>query len=103
MMSIYIERENGKITPDEWIEYVNSDSELTLSEDGTAINPLTKAPMRFRILGRTLWKDYEITYKDGRIGSEDGSAELVEKLKQIADALSADVFDCGMKISKKGN
>lgn len=97
-MSIYIERENGEITPDEWLEYVNSDSELILSENGTAINPITKAAMRFRIFGRTLWKDYEITYRDGRIGSEDGSAELVEKLKKIACDLSADVFDCGVKI-----
>lgn len=98
MMSIYIERESGKITLEEWIEYVNSDSELVLSETGTAINPITKAAMRFRIIGRALWRDYEIIYKNGRIGSEDGSADLAEKLRQIACALSADVFDCGEKI-----
>lgn len=98
-MDIYIERENGKITLDEWLEYVNSDSELVLSETGTAINPLTKATMRFRIAGRSLWKDHELTYSEGRIGSEDGSEELVEKLKQIASALSAEVFDCGEKIT----
>lgn len=94
-MDLYIERENVSITLDEWLEYVNSDGELVLSETGTAINPLTKAVMRFRIPGRTLWRDYEITYKDGRIGSEGGSGELAEKLKQIASALSAEVFDCG--------
>lgn len=97
-MDLYIERENGEITLEEWLEYVNSDGELTLSETGTAINPLTKAVMRFRIPGRTLWRDYEITYKDGRIGSEDGSEELAEKLEQIASALNAEVFDCGEKI-----
>lgn len=96
-MDLYIERENGDITLDEWLEYVNSDGELTLSEIGTAINPLTKAVMRFRIKGRTLWKGYEITYSDGRIGCEGGTEELVEKLKQIASALSAKVFDCGEK------
>lgn len=99
-MDLYIERENGNITLDEWLEYVNSDGELVLSETGTAINPLTKAVMRFRIPGRTLWRDYEITYKDGRIGSEGGSEELIEKLKQIAEALSGEVFDCGDKIVK---
>ncbi|MDE6727752.1 MAG: hypothetical protein K2J80_07410 [Oscillospiraceae bacterium] len=97
-MTIYIERESGIITPGEWLEYVNADSELILSENGTAINPITKAPMRFKIFGRTLWKDYEITYKDGRIGSEDSSAELIDKLTEIAAALSAEVFDCGEKI-----
>lgn len=98
-MDIYIERENGKITLDEWIKYVNSDGELILSETATAINPLTKAVLRVRVAGRVLWKDYEITYRDGRIGSEDGSEELVEKLKQIASVLSAEVFDCGEKIT----
>lgn len=95
---MYIERENGSITLDEWLKFVNSDGELTLSETGTAINPITKATMRFRITCRVLWKDCEITYMDGRIDSEDGSAELVEKLKQIASALNAEVFDCGEKI-----
>ncbi len=98
-MDIYIERVNGKITLDEWIKYVNSDGELILSETATAINPLTKAVLRVRLAGRVFWKDYEITYRDGRIGSEDGSKELVEKLKQIAQALSAEVFDCGEKLT----
>lgn len=97
-MTIYIERENGIITPEEWLEYVNADSELVLSESGMAINPITKVPMRFKIFGRTLWKDYEIIYKNGRIGSEDSSAELIGKLTEIADALSAEVFDCSEKI-----
>ncbi len=97
-MDIYIERESGNITPEEWLEYVESDGELTLSETGTAINPFTKAQMRFKIFGRVLWKNYVLTYNDGRIGSEDSSEELVEKLKQIAATLSANVYDCGEKI-----
>lgn len=97
-MDLYIERENGEITLEEWLEYVNSDGELTLSEIGEAINPITKAVLRIHIKGRTLWKDYEINYRNGRIGSEDGSEELAEKLKQIASALNAEVFDCGEKI-----
>lgn len=97
-MTVYIERESGKITPEEWLNYISMDSELVLSERGTVINPITKAKMRFNFFGRTLWKDYEITYKEGRISSNDSSAELIEKLKQIASALSAHVFDCGEKI-----
>lgn len=97
-MDIYIERENGSITLDEWLEYVSSDGELVLSETGTAINPITKAVLRVHIKGRALWRDYEINYRNGRIGCEDGSDELVEKLKRIAFALSAEVFDCGEKI-----
>lgn len=98
MMSLYIERESSPITLEEWLSYVSIDNELTLSENGTAINPITKTTMRYKILGRTLWKDYEITYNEGRIGSEDGSAELTGKLTEIAAALSAEVFDCGVKI-----
>ena len=97
-MDLYIERENGEITLEEWLEYVNSDDELTLSETAEATNPITKAVLRVHIKGRALWKNYEINYRSGRIGSEFGSEELVEKLKQIAQALSAEVFDCGEKI-----
>lgn len=97
-MDLYIERENESITLDEWIQYVNSDGELILSETATAINPITKAVLRVHRKGRVLWKDYEINYMGGKIGSENGSEELVEKLIQIAQALSADVFDCGEKI-----
>ncbi|MDE6733044.1 MAG: hypothetical protein K2J77_09235 [Oscillospiraceae bacterium] len=97
-MDVYIERENGSITLEEWLEYVNLDGELTLSETAEATNPITKSVLRIHIKGRTLWKDYEINYRNGRIGSEDGSDEILEKLKQIAQALSAEVFDCGEKI-----
>lgn len=98
-MDLYIERENGEITLEEWLKYVESDGELTLSETGEATNPITKQVLRFRIKGRALWKNYEITYSGGKIGSEFGSEELVEKLKQIASALNAEVFDCGEKIT----
>lgn len=98
-MDLYIERENGTITLEDWLEYVKSDGELILSETCEATNPITKQVLRVRVTGRVLWKDYEITYRDGRIGSEDGSKELVEKLKQIAQALSAEVFDCGEKLT----
>lgn len=98
-MDLYIEREGGEITLDEWYEYIKSDGELTLSETAEATNPITKQVLRVRIKGRALWKNYEITYYNGKIGSEFGSAELVEKLKQIASALSAEVFDCGEKIT----
>lgn len=69
-MDIYIERGFSQITLEEWLYYVNTDSELTLSKSGTVMNPLTKTQMELQIPGRTLWKDYEITYKNGKIGSE---------------------------------
>lgn len=97
-MTIYIERVSGMITIDEWLTYISTDSELTLSENGTAINPITRVPMRFRIPGRVLWKNCEINYKQGKIGCEGISEGLIEKLSEIAAALSADVFDCGEKI-----
>lgn len=97
-MDLYIERENGSITLEEWLDYVKSDGELTLSETAEATNPITKSVLRVHIKGRALWRSYEIIYRKGRIGSEDGSEELAEKLKQIASALSAEVFDCGEKI-----
>lgn len=96
-MDIYIEREFSPITLNEWINYVITDSELTLSESGTMINPLTKTRMELKIPGRTLWRNYEITYKNGRIGSESSSKELITKLMEIAKSLSANVLDCGEK------
>ena len=97
-MSVYIEREGGIITIDEWLSYAAADSELTISENGIAVNPITRTSMRLRIPGRVLWRDYEIIYKQGRICCESSSRELIVKLTEIADALSADVFDCGEKI-----
>lgn len=98
-MDLYIERENGMITLEEWKAYVSTDKELSLSETGQGINPITKTPLRFKMPGRVIWKDdIEITYKQGKIGCEGDGDGLVEKLMEIARALSASVYDCGEKI-----
>lgn len=98
-MDLYIERENGVITLDEWLNCVSSDKELELSEDGTVVNPITKMPFKLKIRGRAIWRgSVEFTYVKGKIGCEGGSAEVINKLKQIAAALNAAVFDCGEKI-----
>lgn len=96
-MGFYIEREGSPITMEEWLGYVSKDNELTLSEVGTAINPLTKTKMKFRIAGRAIWNDfYEFTFDNGRIRGEGADNDsLTQKLSEIASALSASVFDCG--------
>lgn len=98
-MDLYLERECSRITLEEWLNYVESDKELILSENGTVINPLTQATMNFDIPGRVVWKNmYEITYKNGMIGCEGSSAEIIKKLMEIANVFNASLFDCGEKI-----
>jgi len=96
-MGLYIERESSPIALEEWLEYVSKDNELTLSEVGIAINPLTKTKMSFQIAGRAIWNDfYEFTFDNGRIRGEGEDINiLMQKLFEIAPALSAFVFDCG--------
>lgn len=98
-MGLYIERESSPITLDEWFEHINNDSELTLSETGTIINPVTKNEMPFRIIGRAIWNGFELIYDNGRIrGGSDDIDGLMKKLSEIAAALSAYVYDCGERL-----
>ena len=91
-MDIYIENEKG-ISLQEWLDYVNRDNELDLSESGEGINPITKEKLRIQIPGRVLFGDSENNWKNGRIGSDDYSEELVAKLKEIAKAFDAEFFE----------
>lgn len=99
-MGLYIEREDPPITLDEWLAYIESDNELTLSEVGTAINPITKVKMTFRITGRAIRNDFsEFFYDKGRIMGEGANIDdLLKKLTEIALAFSASVFDSGERI-----
>ena len=98
-MDLYLERKEAPITLQEWKDYVHSDSELSLSEQGKGINPLTRAPLSFQIPGRAIWKDTcEIFYEAGRIGSAGSSEGIREKLSAIALVLHASVYDCGEEI-----
>lgn len=103
-MDLYIERENDMITLEEWREYIDTDRELCLNETGSGINPITKKPLCILSPGNAVWipTGDEIRYKDGRVGCEGGDRALTEKLINIAKALSADVFDCGEKITQEG-
>lgn len=91
-MDIYIENEKG-ISLQEWLDYVDTDNELVLAESGEGINPITKQKLRIQIPGRVLFGDSEIIYRNGCIGSDDYSEELVAKLKKIAKAFEADFFE----------
>lgn len=91
-MDIYIENEKG-ISLQEWLDYVNRDNELVLSEAGEGIHPITKQKLRIQIPGRVLFGDSEIIYQNGRIGSDDYSEEIVAKLKEIAKAFDADFIE----------
>ncbi len=98
-MDIYIERENSEITDDEWMRYINTDNELILSENVVITAPLTKQKMEIIIPGRVLWhKNCKIFCNNGRIGCEGFYPRIIEKLSEIAAALSANVYDCGEKI-----
>lgn len=97
-MDIYIERPNAPLTLDEWREYVQNDKDLVLEESAAGIHPLTKQALRIESPGRTLYNGSEISYKNGRIGTDDGDDDLIRKLRQIAEALGARVFDCGEEI-----
>lgn len=97
-MDIYVEKETGEITLQEWLDYVKADDELVLAEVAEAINPFTKQKLRVEIPGRVIFKDIEINFRNGRIGSEDGSEKTVNKLKAIATAFGANVYDCGEKL-----
>lgn len=93
IMDIYIEKEKGEITLQEWLDYVKSDDELILAEVAEGINPLTKQKLRIEIPGRVVFKNSEINFRRGRIGSEDGSEEMVAKLKEIATVFGAEFFE----------
>ncbi|MCA5579312.1 hypothetical protein [Enterocloster clostridioformis] len=98
-MDIYVERIGKVITLEEWKKYVQSDKELSLSEQGKGINPLTRTTMYFEIPGRVIYKnDYEIYYENGKIGCDGLSDEIQGKLIEIARFFNAKVFDCGEEI-----
>lgn len=98
-MDLYIERAGKEITLEEWKAYVKSDRELLLSEQGQGINPLTCAPMHFKIPGRAVYREScEILYKEGKIGCDSSSDEIIKKLSEISRSLNACVFDCGEEI-----
>ena len=101
-MGLYIERESSPIALDEWLAYINNDDELTLSEVGTSINPITKPKMTFKIPGRAIWnKHSELTYDNGIIRGEGADiGSLTKKLTEIASALSASVFDSGERLGE---
>ena len=95
-MDIYVERIGEMITLGEWKKYVQSDKELSLSEQGKGINPLTRTPMYFEIPGRVIYKnDFEIYYESGKIGCAGLAGEIQGKLIEIAQFFNAKVFDCG--------
>ena len=91
-MDIYIQNEKG-ISLKEWLDFVSKDKELVLSESGEGINPITKQKLRIQIPGRVLFRDSEIIYRNGLIGSDDYSEELVAKMKEIAKAFDAEFFE----------
>lgn len=97
---ITIERENGTITLEEWYDYIAAHSELILSEGGTMTNPITKAKITMKIVGRAIWNKYYVfTNKDGKIiGDGEDYDELIKKMSEIAADFSASLFDCGEKI-----
>lgn len=74
------------------------DDELILAEVTEGINPLTKMKLRIEIPGRVIFKGMEINFKRGCIGCEYASEEMLEKLKEIATAFEANVYDCGEEI-----
>lgn len=100
-MGLYIEREFFPITLDEWLAFIKIDDELTLSEDGIAINLITKAKIPFHITGRAIWNGFELIYDNGRIcGGSNDIDGLIKKLSEIAAALSASVYDCGERLGE---
>ncbi len=97
-MDLYVERETGEISLQEWLDYVKTDDELMLEEVAEGINPLTKQKLRIEIPGRVIFNGSDIYHRKGCIGSEDFSERLLEKLRSIAIFFDADVYDCGEKI-----
>lgn len=97
-MDIYVEKEIGKISLQEWSNYVNADEKLVLEEVAEGINPLTKQKLKIEIPGRAVINDTSINYINGRIGCEYASGEVLEKLKEIASVFGASVYDCSEKI-----
>lgn len=91
-MDIYIQREK-EISLQEWIEYVKADRDLVLVESGEVINPITRQKMKIKIEGRALLDDYEIIYKEGRIGCDGYSEKVLVKLREVAKTLGADIFE----------
>lgn len=94
-MDIYVEKETGKISLQEWIEYVKTDEKFVLEEVAEGIHPFTKQKLKSEIPGRAVMNDTEINYVNGRIGCEYASEEVLEKLKEIASQFGANVYDCG--------
>lgn len=97
-MDLYIKRDEKVITLQEWIDYVKTDNDLILAEAAEGMNPITKEKLRIEIPGRVIFNDNELHYKNGCIGCEYSSDTIVKKLKEIADTLNADLFDCGYRI-----
>lgn len=119
-MELYIKRDNGYISLEEWKAYAVSDAELDVADVREAVNPITKQKLRVEVPGHALYvpagtnmaghaqvgcsstgKEIcgEFTYRKGMIGSEDASEKMVKKVREIAEKLHADVYVEDEKIS----
>ena len=97
-MDLYVKREAEKISLQEWLNYVKTDKDLVLQEVAEAINPITKEKLRIEIPGRVIFSEGDIQYCEGRIGCKGASEGKLKKLREIAAALNAELFDCGEKV-----
>lgn len=61
-VDIYVEKENGEISLQEWLDYVKSDDALVLEEVAEGINPLTKQKLG-------LWKSVIRCYGNAQEGN----------------------------------
>jgi hypothetical protein len=86
------------ISLDEWESYVKSDPEMRLVGYEEGRNPFTKERMRINRPGLARWKtgpgrSVKVYYNFGRLEMEGGSQRRVEKMRQIARALGARLFE----------
>ena len=62
------------------------------------LTQLQKEKLRIEILGRVIFSEGDIQYCEGRIGCKGASQGKLKKLREIAAALNAELFDCGEKV-----
>ena len=97
----WIESESSPITLDQWSAYVEADAEMSM--DGRAVATVDGQPvLEYHNDGLAVWTGYSqhdprgnmawFDHRDGRIIVKNPDHEILEKMKQVARELSANVL-----------
>jgi hypothetical protein len=96
-MDTETEEDNDPISLEEWLQVVEEDNDLKLTESIQGINPITRTKILIKEKGLAIWrhteKDYDVEFhfEKGKVCADGYDDCLINKMKQLAERLNAKV------------